>query len=275
MARDGDPALDKAARAELDYLTYAASFGRVRGVTIVRRPELLARRGDAAHDYLNLVLGTWATDATVDAVIERALDEVGGPDRPFTWSVWPSNGPPSLRGRLEAHGFGYLDDGPLMWLDLATADLPEESPDGLAIEPVTDAAVLREASDAAMPPGRDDDEARRSFREAYEALILGPDPQMAYFAGRIDGRIVATSALYTGTGLAGIYAVGTVPAARGRGYGRALTAAALREGRRRGYDSAALLSSELGEPVYRRLGFRAVGSVSFFASPPDQVTSAS
>lgn len=275
MAHDGDPAPDRAARAELDYLTYAASFGRVPGVTVVRRPDLLARRGDAAHDYLNLVLGTWTTEATVDAVIERTLDEVGGPGRPFTWWVWPSNEPSSLRARLEAHEFRYLDDGPLMWLDLATADLPDESPEGLTIEPVTDADVLREASDAAMPRGRDDDAARRSFREAYEALILGPDAQMAYFAGRMDGRIVATSALYTGTGLAGIYAVGTVPAARGRGYGRALTAAALREGRRRGYDSAALLSSELGEPVYRRLGFREVGSVSFFASPPDEVTSAS
>ena len=109
--------------------------------------------------------------------------------------------------------------------------------------------------------------ARELFQGAYDLLVQGPDPQMRYFAGRVDGRIVATAALYIGTGLAGIYAVATDPDARGRGYGRALTTAALLEGRRLGYPTAALLSSELGFPVYRRLGFETVGTVSFFGSP--------
>jgi ribosomal protein S18 acetylase RimI-like enzyme len=273
-AGGGAAAADPTAWAERDYLTYASSFGRVPGVTTIRRPELLARRGDPAHDYLNLVLGTWATEDTVDAVIDRTLAEVGGPGRPFTWSVWPSNEPAGLRERLVAHGFAHLGDGPLMWLDLTTAELPDEAPPGLTIERVTDRATLREAGDAAMPAAGGDEEARRLFREAYEALILGPDPLMTYFAGRMDGRIVSTSAVYTGTGLAGIYAIATVPDARGRGHGRALTAAALVEGRRRGFEHAALLSSELGLPVYRRLGFREVGTVSFFASPPDDVSPA-
>ncbi len=269
MARAGPAATDRVIRAELDYLTYATSFGRVPGVTTIRRPELLARRSDVAHGYLNLVLGAWATDGTVDEVVDRAVAEMGGPGRPFTWTVWPSNEPASLRERLAAHGLTYLDDGPLMWLDLASADLPEDVPAGITIEQATDAATPLEASDAAMPAAGGDDEARRLFHAAYELLILGPDPEMTYFVGRLDGRVVATSALYTGTGLAGIYAVGTVPEMRGRGLGRALTAAALVEGRRRGFESAALMSSALGLPVYRRLGFREVGSVSFFASPPD------
>jgi ribosomal protein S18 acetylase RimI-like enzyme len=265
-------AAERVAWAERDYLTYAASFGQVPGIMTIRRPELLARRGEAAHGYLNLVLGTWATDATVDAVIDRTIAELGGPGRPFTWSVWPSNEPAGLRERLGAHGFVYQDDGPLMWLDLTAAQLPEDAPPGLTIERVTDRATLREAGDAAMPAAGGDEEARRLFREAYEALILGPDPLMTYFVGRVDGRVVSTSAVYTGTGLAGIYAIATVPEARGRGHGRALTAAALVEGRRRGFENAALLSSELGLPVYRRLGFEEVGTVSFFASPPDDVS---
>lgn len=261
--------------AERDYLSYATSFGRVPGISIIRNGELLARRGDPAHDYLSLVLGTWASEAVLDGLIDRAIDTVGGPGRPFTWSIWPSNRPASLRERLEARRFAYLGDGPLMWLDLDEANLPEELPAGLSIEPVTDAATLAAAGDAMMPPGGGDDAARRLFGAAYEALILGPEPQMTYFAGWFEGRIVASSAIYTGTGLAGIYAVGTVADLRGRGFGGALTAAALREGRRRGLRSAALLSSELGIPVYRRLGFREVGRVTFLGSPPDEVRPAS
>jgi ribosomal protein S18 acetylase RimI-like enzyme len=267
--------LTEAERAERDYLSYATSFGRVPGISIIRNGELLARRGDPAHDYLTVVLGTWTSEAVLDGLINRAIETVGGPGRPFTWSIWPSNRPASLRERLEARGFGHLFDGPLMWLDLDEAQLPEELPAGLSIEPVTDAATLAAAGDAMMPPGAGDDSARRLFGAAYEALILGPEPQMTYFAGWFEGRIVASSAIYTGTGLAGIYAVGTVADLRGRGFGGALTAAALREGQRRGLRSAALLSSELGVPVYRRLGFREVGWVTFLGSPPDEVSPAS
>ncbi len=118
-----------------------------------------------------------------------------------------------------------------------------------------------------MAPGAGDSAATELFHGAYERLVLGDEPEMRYFAGRVDGRMVATSALYTGTGLAGIYAVGTAPDERGRGYGGALTAAALLEGRRLGYETAALLSSEMGFPVYRRLGFETVGTVGFYAGP--------
>lgn len=256
-----------AARAERDYLTYARSFGRVPGVTIVDDGELLARRGEPAHDYLNLVLGAWTTDEDIDAVIDRAIERVGGPGRPFTWSVWPSNSPLALRDRLTARGFASLGDGPLMTIDLRTADLPTDPPEGLLIERVSDPATLRQAAHAAMAPGQGESAASELFHGAYERLIEGPEPEMRYFAGRVGGRIVATSALYTGTGLAGVYAVGTSPEERGRGYGRALTAAALLEGRRLGFETGALLSSELGVPVYRRLGFVTVGTVSFFASP--------
>ncbi len=172
-----------ALRAERDYITYASSFARVPGVTLIDDGELLARRGAPSHDYLNLVLGTWASDETVDDVIDRALDQVGGKSRPFTWAVWPSNRPATLPARLIERGFAHLGDGPLMTLDLGDVRPREPAPDGLTIERVTDTEALREAADAAMPPGGGDDEARELFQLAYEALILGPEPEMHVFRG--------------------------------------------------------------------------------------------
>lgn len=56
--------------------------------------------------------------------------------------------------------------------------------------------------------------------------------------------------------VAGIYHVATLSSARGRGFGSALTHAALLHAVERGAREAALQSSELGLSVYRSLGFR-------------------
>jgi ribosomal protein S18 acetylase RimI-like enzyme len=67
--------------------------------------------------------------------------------------------------------------------------------------------------------------------------------------------------------VAGIYNVTTVPEARGRSLGRAVTAEAIVEAVRRGRRLAVLGSSDMGLPVYRRLGFREVSRLRSYAPP--------
>ena len=51
----------------------------------------------------------------------------------------------------------------------------------------------------------------------------------------------------------------TPPEFRRRGYGAAATWAAIEVGAQRGCDHAVLQASEMGAPVYRRMGFVDVG----------------
>ena len=71
-------------------------------------------------------------------------------------------------------------------------------------------------------------------------------------------------------GLAGTYSVATRPAHRGRGFGTAVTAAALNEAVRQGYETAVLEPSPSGARLYRRMGFAPFTSyLEAVIGPPD------
>jgi len=94
------------------------------------------------------------------------------------------------------------------------------------------------------------------------AALADPDAYRAEgwtaLLGEVDGVAVATSAAFVTGDVCGVYNVGTTPALRGKGYGEALTWAAVDVGRRAGCEVAVLQASEMGLPVYERMGFAVV-----------------
>jgi len=71
-----------------------------------------------------------------------------------------------------------------------------------------------------------------------------------------DGLPAAAAIAYCGEEALGIYAVGTRPAYRRMGLGRAVTQACLTLGQDMGQHVAVVSSSAMGLPLFRRLGFR-------------------
>jgi predicted GNAT family acetyltransferase len=73
-----------------------------------------------------------------------------------------------------------------------------------------------------------------------------------FFLGRLEGEVVATAGAFVDSAITLVELVSTLPSARGRGVGAAVTAAAsLAEPR----NPAMLLSSDDGNGVYRSLGY--------------------
>jgi ribosomal protein S18 acetylase RimI-like enzyme len=123
---------------------------------------------------------------------------------------------------------------------------------GLAIRRVTDESGLEDHRRiVSMGFGAD-----ASVADAMLGIGLLDRTECAVYVGYEDGTPV-TSGLAWRTGRTiGVYNIATVPVARRRGFGEAMTARVLVDGAAAGCDVAVLQASSMGRSIYERLGFR-------------------
>ncbi|MGE5595058.1 MAG: GNAT family N-acetyltransferase [Hyphomicrobiales bacterium] len=152
-----------------------------------------------------------------------------------------------LIGLLRARGYTPREREPGMLLEQLPASMAPAP--GLDIERVHDLPGALDYADA--EPGDDGRDVRAAISRAALAL-----PGCAMLLGRAGGLPVARSmGLVTGE-MVGVYNVYVRPEYRRRGFGEALTAAALLAGAEQGAKRATLSATELGYPVYERMGFK-------------------
>lgn len=254
-----------------DYLGYVRTFGDTPGVAIRDLGGVTVRHSAIANDYLSSVFGTEVDAAAVDDRIRAVIDLLGRDGRTFFWPVWPTDRPVDLEDRLLAAGFVVDGEAPIMARDLAAVRPAVELPHDLVVraadDPVELETVALFATGSVVDDASPDSEEADPFRQTFVRLARETPPRWRFFGGWLGDRLVACAGLYTGTGVAGIYAVATDEQVRGRGYGRAVTDAAVEAGRAAGHRWSLLMASDLGQPVYRRLGFREVGRVRFLRWP--------
>jgi hypothetical protein len=85
------------------------------------------------------------------------------------------------------------------------------------------------------------------------------EPDFAAWVGYENDEPVASSQMVVHSSVAGLYYIATMESARRKGYGEAMTRAAMLGGISRGCDTVCLQASSLGRLVYERIGFRAIG----------------
>jgi GNAT superfamily N-acetyltransferase len=88
------------------------------------------------------------------------------------------------------------------------------------------------------------------------------------FLALLDGEPVGIAMTIVSHGVAGIYWVGSLEQARGKGIGRAVTVAATNAGFDLGADLASLQASPMGKPIYLELGYETAFEYQMLMSPP-------
>jgi GNAT superfamily N-acetyltransferase len=218
-------------------------------------PELTWLLTDTPTPTLNTVLRTEAEPGDVDVLIEKTLAHFRSRGVPrFSWWVGPDIQPADIGQHLADHGLTYREGPAGMAVDLLELKDDPPAPAGLTIEPVTDPAALQRWAYAAFIGLGYPEKSIESGVDLFAGL--GFELPLCSYLGVLDGEPVATSQLFLGSGVAGIYIVATVPDARRQGIGTALTLAPLLDARAMGFRIGVLHASPMGLGVYRRLGFR-------------------
>jgi GNAT superfamily N-acetyltransferase len=199
----------------------------------------------------------------VDSAIRESIEWLKRHNAPFAfWWVDPGTTPADLGARLQAHGFAPWEErAPGMAADLTALnyDLLTHGPPGYTQERVTDERGLRDFKDAFVSGFEVPEWAGQAWVDATLAFGIERAPWRCY-VGRLNGRPVASNMLFIGAGVASVFGVATVPDARGRGIGAAITLIAYQEALQLGYRYGVLFGTESGVPVYQRIGFREVGT---------------
>ena len=203
--------------------------------------------------------GAWALDPAVEparliAAADRWFGELGR-----GYSIWADDAGhqhPDLGPVAADHGLTAIGDTPAMVV-AHPVDEPE-LPDDVELrwvhdhQGLVDFAAVGDAAFASI--GLPDGTAPHVLTD----LRAMTEPHIGNVVAYLEGRPVAAAQVVGSGAAAGVYWVGTLPEARGHGFGEAVTAAVTNRGLELGATFATLQASSMGEPIYARMGYQTI-----------------
>jgi ribosomal protein S18 acetylase RimI-like enzyme len=226
------------------------------GLVSRERPGFrLAASGGPISDFNRIIVT--AASSELEADLEAALDELQGMPALSAW-LPAVVATPELVETFTRRGF--VEDEPVPAMTAGLDDLPPlEAPAGAQLAFVASAVQAEAALDVMLAGFGIPMEVRPWLLDLFTSVTRRSGSPLRILIATLDGRPVATALRGVFGGTAVIYNVATLPDARGRGFGRFVTLAAMHDAAAHGARRAVLESSEMGRNVYRRLGFREVG----------------
>ncbi|HUR80112.1 MAG TPA: GNAT family N-acetyltransferase [Thermoanaerobaculia bacterium] len=204
--------------------------------------------------FFNGIGTTGFTNDNADARVRDVIDLFG---KPFRWWITPATRPSNLREVLERNGLRHVYDSAGMTIDLADIAAPQGP-----VEQVRSDAQMHVFADVLTTVFERPKSDMDIWTSAYGRI--GYDANWAHLIAFDDGRAAAIASVLLCGDVAGIYLVGTLKEARGKGLGTAATLAALQHAKAHGARVGALQSSAIGESVYSAMGFVSHGPMPMY-----------
>jgi ribosomal protein S18 acetylase RimI-like enzyme len=189
----------------------------------------------------------------------------------FTWFTGPKTQSSVLNKHLEEHGLDEAYSMPGMSIDIAK--IPDEPRHirGLQVKPVLDDETLEDYLDVMF--GCFSGTLRGMEKKMPEIIRytgLSEDSMSRHWVGYLNGEAVGSGAYVLDHGVAGLYNIGTLEAARRKGIGTEMTLIPLRDALRRGYRVGVLHSSTVGKFVYDKIGFTERCTIYAYRNPKQE-----
>jgi N-acetylglutamate synthase len=181
-----------------------------------------------------------------------AVDRVRATGLPHCLQLRPGASP-ALAGLAAARAMSADAEIPLMVMEDPAAVIGARPLAGLVLRQLSPEQVILHARVAAAGF----EAPQEPFAQLMTADVLRL-PGVRCYLGEVGGQAVATGLGVTLGEFTGVFSVATPPAHRRRGYGAAVTARVVADGRAAGATWAWLQSSPPGYATYARLGFQAV-----------------
>ena len=203
----------------------------------------------------------------LDRQIKNCLEPFRRSGLPLTWWVGPLSEPGHLGRALQTHGFCHNRDMIGMAAELGT--LADFIPPDLDyhFEPVLNRAGLETWLPLFLEtfgvPAAD----KNFMLNTFDQLGFSPGSQWRHYLIRVDGQVAATSSLYLGAGVAGLYNVATRPEYRQHGLGTAITLLTFERARQMGFTLGTLQTTYPNAlRLYHRMGFEVYCKIGVYQS---------
>ncbi|HTP09439.1 MAG TPA: GNAT family N-acetyltransferase [Anaerolineae bacterium] len=239
-------------------VAYWSAYGRTAGSTLHSTDRVVWIYTGVQIPLFNGVFFARLSPADVQPTFADLQSRIAERGAPALWWIGPQSKPDNIGSLLEQLGAQQAGEVPGMAIDLAEMDDRLEMLAGFTIEKAVGAERQALWARVAGAGTGFPDAASEALAQLESRLSDAQYAAQRRYIGYLNGTPVATSTLVLESGVAGIYAVATIPEARRKGIGRIMTVVPLLEAKQMGYRVGILQASSMGYPIYKKIGFKDV-----------------
>ena len=236
---------------EYNTAKFFLNLGRLNGDEICDAPEI---KYIFTKNWFSRIFMANFNESDLSTHIEQIVSMIRNLNISASWYITPQSCPVYLQNTLKDYGFTYKDDWSAMAFDLENVPESFDSPEGMEIKEVLNLEELKIWTDI-LVKSFEFSEIVQSYKKYFINAGL-ESPNSHYYLGFLNGKPVATGVLFDGEGAAGLFYIGTVTEARRQGIAKAMVCYLLSTAKKKGYSISVLQASEMGYPVYKKIGFK-------------------